>query len=314
MDIYRYRVMVPGSSANIGSGFDVFGVSVGIYSYFALTENNGITYIGKDHVDTELAKNVVFSSFCEVLKEFKQEIPKVGVWIKNHIPLRRGLGSSSVAIIGGLALGYLYLKYKNVLPPDLENFEEFKKKVILPLGIQIEGHPDNITPSTVGGFTISNIDGKNGYQKLNVPENIRFVFVIPEFDVSTSDARNVLPNSYKREDVIFNIRSSVSLVLGILNSDKFLISLGLRDRIHQPYRARLYRGFEKLLDLTSQDISENFVGSFVSGSGPTICCVFSDQPSFSDIEKLRNIVSSSTNINYDIQILTVDNSGVRIIW
>ncbi|MEN2998604.1 MAG: homoserine kinase [Brevinematia bacterium] len=312
MDIYS-KVMVPGSSANVGSGFDIFGIAVGIYSYFSFQEEKRVTYIGKDGIDTELATNLVFTSLSRVLKEFKQSIPNLGIWIKNHIPIKRGLGSSSVAIIGGLSLGYIYLKYKGLLPSNLEDFEVFKEKVIIPLGTEVEGHPDNITPSTVGGFTISNIDGKNSYQKLKVPSNFHLVFVIPEFEIPTSEAREVLPKTYSREDVIFNIRSSLSLVLGVTKNDINLVSLGLRDRIHQPYRAKLYKGFEKLLELGRGDISENFVGSFVSGSGPTICCVFSDQPSFDEIEKLRSIISQRTDIPYDLQILSVDNSGARII-
>ncbi|MCX8029413.1 MAG: homoserine kinase [Brevinematales bacterium] len=313
MDITKYKVMVPGSSANIGSGFDVFGISVSIYGYFSFQDKHEITYIGKDSIDTDLAKNTVFTSFSKVLKEFNQSTPNLGIWIKNHIPIKRGLGSSSVAIIGGLSLGYVYLKHQNLLPDDLHDFNTFREKIILPLGVEIEGHPDNITPSTVGGFTISGLDGKLKYQKLNVPKNLHFVFVIPEFDVSTQSARNVLPLNYKREDVIFNIRSSVSLVLGIVNNDRELISLGLRDKIHQPYRANLYQGFENLLNLKPTDVSENFIGSFVSGSGPTICCVFHTQPSFNDIQKIRNILNQNTNHSYDIQILSVDNIGTRII-
>lgn len=313
MDISRCKVMVPGSSANIGSGFDTFGVSVSIYSYFSLQETNTLTYIGKDKIDSELAKNVVFTSFEKVLKEFNQKLPKIGIWIKNHIPLKRGLGSSSVAIIGGLSLGYVYLKHKNLLPKDLEEFDNFKEKIILPLGTEIEGHPDNITPSTVGGFTISGINNTMSYQKINVPQNFYFVFIIPEFDVPTKEARESLPQTYKREDVVFNIRSASCLILGIIKNDKELISLGLRDKIHQPFRSKLYRGFEKLLDLSSQDISENFIGSFVSGSGPTICCLFNNQPSFEEIEKIRKIISQTTKIPYDLQILSVDNIGARLI-
>ncbi len=314
MDITQFKVMVPGSSANIGSGFDVFGVAVGIYCYFSFQPNPGVTYLGKDSINEDIAKNIVYISFQRVLREFKQDVPRYGIWIKNHIPLKRGLGSSSVAIIGGLSLGYVYLKCINALKGDIENFDVFKEKIILPLGIDIEGHPDNVTPSTVGGFTVSNIDGKNSYFKLNVPDNIHFAFVIPEFDVSTKEAREVLPNSYTKEDVVFNLRSSISLVLGIVNNDKFLISLGLRDKIHQPYRAKLYKGFEKLLSLKIEEISPNFIGSFVSGSGPTICCVFSERPSFEEIEKIRNFVSKNTNIPYDLQILSIDNLGVRIVW
>ncbi|MFN4245689.1 MAG: homoserine kinase [Brevinematia bacterium] len=313
MDISQFKIMVPGSSANIGSGFDIFGVAVGIYCYFSFQNNPGVTYIGKDQIDKDLAENIVLVSLRKLLKEFNQDVPNLGIWIKNHIPLKRGLGSSSVAIIGGLSLGYVYLRYKNVLKGDIENFDVFKEKIILPLGIDIEGHPDNITPSTVGGFTISSIDGENSYYKLNVPDNIYLVFVIPEFDVSTKDARVVLPKFYKKEDVIFNMKSAISLVLGILNNDRFLLSIGLRDRIHQPYRAKLYRGFENLLSLTGDDISQNFVGSFVSGSGPTICCVFNQRPSFSEIERIRDFVSRNTDVSYDLQILSIDNFGARIV-
>ncbi|MCS7298450.1 MAG: homoserine kinase [Spirochaetia bacterium] len=313
MDISRCKVMVPGSSANVGSGFDVFGLAVSIYSYFSLQNNNEITYIGRDDIDKDLAKNTVFTSFSRVLKEFKQDVPKVGIWIKNHIPIKRGLGSSSVAIIGGLSLGYVYLLSRGLLTEELSNFNTFKERIILPLGVEIEGHPDNITPSVVGGFTVSGIDGSMKYYKVSVPENLHFVFVIPEFDVSTQSARSVLPEKYERKDVISNIRSAISLILGFINNDPDLISVGLNDRLHQPYRSNLYKGFEKLLKLSKNEVSERFIGSFVSGSGPTICCVFYSQPSFSEIEKLRDFLKLNNLTSYDIQILSVDNYGTRLI-
>ncbi|MGC8767314.1 MAG: homoserine kinase [Brevinematia bacterium] len=312
MTLPQCIVMVPGSSANVGSGFDVFGIAVSIYSYFSLQEAPKITYIGDGLVSEDIESNIVYISFARILKEFKSEVPKIGIWVKNHIPLRRGLGSSSSAIVGGLLLGYVYLKGKGLLPKDLENIEIAKQKVILPLAMEIEGHPDNVTPTIFGGFTISN-PWANVFEKLNFPESIGLVFVIPNFEVSTSDARKVLPKSYSKEDVVFNLSSSSTLLMGIIKNDKNLISYGLRDKLHQPYRLNLYKGFGNLLSLSSRDISDNFIGSFISGSGPTICFMFYSKPTYEEINKIREYISRYNNIDYDLQILSVDNLGARLI-
>lgn len=312
MNLPRCIVMVPGSSANIGSGFDVFGMAVSIYSYFSFQEDPKVTYIGVGTVSDDLESNIVYTSFARILKEFKVEVPKIGIWIKNHIPLKRGLGSSSAAIVGGLLLGYLYLKSKGLIPTDLEDINVAKKEIFLPLATEIEGHPDNVAPSILGGFTISN-PWANIFEKLNFPENIGLVFIIPDFEVPTSEARKVLPASYSREDVVFNLSSSSTLLMGIVKNDKNLIRYGLKDKLHQPYRISLYKEFSSLLSLNASDISDNFIGSFVSGSGPTLCFMFYSKPNYDEINKIREFIKQNTNANYDLQILSVDNFGARVI-
>ena len=97
MDISKCTVIVPGSSANIGSGFDTFGLAVSIYAYFSFRERKGkvIEYFGVGPKPEEDESNIVFVSFSRILKEFREKIPTdLSIWVKNHIPIKRGLGSS----------------------------------------------------------------------------------------------------------------------------------------------------------------------------------------------------------------------------
>ncbi len=316
MDISKCTVIVPGSSANIGSGFDVFGLAVSIYAYFSFRERRGkvIEYFGVGPKPEEDESNIVFVSFSRMLKEFKENIPtNLSIWVKNHIPIKRGLGSSSSAIVGGLTLGYLYLLSKGKIKGELEDFKVAKEKLILPLAVEIEKHPDNVTPAVIGGFSICNLDSNNKFDRIDFPEDIKLVFVIPEFEVSTEVARKVLPKVYSLEEVVRNLKYAVSLITGVMKRRYDLIKIGLRDELHQKYRKHLYRGFEKLLEIEENEFETHYIGSFVSGSGPTFCLMFLGVPKLNDLLRIRSFLSKETTIDYDIQILSVDNLGVRII-
>jgi len=316
MDVSKCTVIVPGSTANIGSGFDIFGLSVSIYSYFALRDKKDKTveYLGVGPKPKEDESNMVFISFSRILKEFKESIPKdVSIWVKNHIPIKRGLGSSSSAIVGGLTLGYLYLLSHGKVGKELENFDVAKEKLILPLATEIEGHPDNVTPTIVGGFTICNLDGNNKFEKIDFPDELKLVFVIPEFEVSTEEARKVLPSICDFSDAIKNMKYATSLIIGIIKKRYDLIKIGLKDELYQKHRKNLYRGFEKILELNESEFETQYIGSFISGSGPTFCLMFVNSPTSNDIIKIRKFTSSITNEDYDIQILSVDNLGVRFL-
>jgi homoserine kinase len=316
MDISKCTVIVPGSSANIGSGFDTFGLAVSIYAYFSFRERKGkvIEYFGVGPKPEEDESNIVFVSFSRILKEFREKIPTdLSIWVKNHIPIKRGLGSSSSAIVGGLTLGYLYLLSRGKIKGELEDFKVAKEKVILPLAIEIEGHPDNVTPAIIGGFSVCSLDGYNKFDKIDFPEDIKLVFVMPEFEVSTKEARKVLPKMYPLDDVVKNMKYAVSLIIGVMKRRYDLIKIGLKDELHQKYRKHLYKGFEKILELDGGEFETPYIGSFISGSGPTFCLMFLGVPKFNDLARIRDFLSKETSIDYDIQILSVDNLGVRII-
>ncbi len=308
------KIMVPASSANLGSGFDTFGIALSLYCYAELRKgklSNGILiYEGPDKKEEIGVENIVYKSFIRILEELKVPQPKdFHIWIKNHIPIGKGLGSSASAITCGLMLGYIYTKENNLLPKEYENLYIAKEKLILPLAEEIEGHPDNVTPCIMGGFTISGIDSKKRYIKIDFPEDIKLIFVIPNIEVSTKYARSSLPKCYKIKEVVANIRSSPLLILGIVRNDSELISLGLRDEIHQKYRKHLYGHFAKLLDYKDEEL----IGTFVSGSGPTMALLTKTQNIPSFLNRVRKYLSNVPVNSYDIQILRVDNQGARII-
>jgi homoserine kinase len=109
------------------------------------------------------------------------------------------------------------------------------------------------------------------------------------------------------------MKYAVSLIIGVMKRRYDLIKIGLKDELHQKYRKHLCKGFEKILELDGGEFETPYIGSFISGSGPTFCLMFLGVPKFNDLARIREFLSKETSIDYDIQILSVDNLGVRII-
>ena len=181
---------IPATSANIGSAFDSVGLALDLYNEIHIYENNNSKKIDFEITgegEGEIAKddNMILSAMKLVFKRLKAK-PDKGYIIKciNRIPLSRGLGSSSAAIIGGLLTANYILGNKL----SLEN-------EILNMSVQLEGHPDNVSPAILGGI-ISGVVRKDEdfkYVKINPPKGLKAVVAIPNFYLSTEKARNALP-------------------------------------------------------------------------------------------------------------------------
>ena len=166
---------IPATSANIGSGFDSVGLALTLYNEIHIYENDNSKKIefeisgeGENEISTK--DNMIYSAMKLVFKKLKSK-PKKGYIIKciNRIPLSRGLGSSSAAIIGGLLSASYMLGDKLSIEKDILN-----------MAVQIEGHPDNVAPAIMGGFTVAVPDGGRVlYTKTDIPQDITFAAMIP---------------------------------------------------------------------------------------------------------------------------------------
>jgi homoserine kinase len=252
------RVRVPATSANLGPGFDVIGVALSIFNEVWVEGsdkkleieifNEGADKISKDE------NNLVYRSFCKVFERVNKNPKGIKLVLKNTIPLARGLGSSSAAIVGGLVAGNAYLGFPL-------NDEE-----LLRMAVEIEGHPDNVAPALFGGVTICTQIPKLLCVKLPIFE-LDVVLAVPDFEIKTSDSRKILPREVPFEDAKMNVTNVAFLITALYTKRYDLLEIGMQDRLHQPYRSKLIPGFHEVLKRARR---AGALGVALSGSGPTI--------------------------------------------
>ncbi|NPA42039.1 MAG: homoserine kinase [Aquificae bacterium] len=254
------KLRVPATTTNFGSGFDAFGLALNLYNFFEVFEKDAFSV----EIEGE-GKNLPKDENNLVIKVYKTACERYGKSVKpfflkqtNHVPTARGLGSSATAIVGGILI---FEKLHN-LNLSLEDK--------LRLAFEFENHPDNLLPAFVGGFVLCVGGDKLLFKKLPFPEDITLVFVVPDFELSTEKARSVIKKEVPLSDAVFNIQRSSLLVASFLTKDYDLIKFAVEDRLHQPYRSELIRGFDEVL---KAGYDAGAYGVFLSGAGPTVCAL-----------------------------------------
>lgn len=244
MSLQRRRlVRVPGSSANLGPGFDVLAAALALHLELEVKET------GSFAVHTEL--DVPRDRHNLVVRSFEALHPADGFEfrISSEIPLAGGLGSSAAAIVAGL------LAADHLFELDAD---------VAALAVELEGHPDNVAASLHGGFVIS--DGTRTH-RFDAPMGLEAVLVVPSEQLSTEAARGVLPATVPLADAAFNLAHVATLILGLASTDWELIAEGLADRLHQPHRAQLY---PRSAELVERAPSMGALGATISGAGPSV--------------------------------------------
>jgi threonine synthase len=256
---HTYEVKAPATSANLGPGFDVMGLSLSLFNSFSFTKNEKMET--KGFPDLKGKDNLVLSSYEYVFKKLGMEVvPALIEEKQNSIPLSRGLGSSASCIIAGILGANAILKNK------LSLIEEYK------MAIEIEGHPDNVAPCLFGGL-IANIKGNDGYHpyKLKVSSKLRFLLIIPSYCVSTEKARSILPSTYPLESITSNISHMALLPLALEKGNIPLLKEALSDLIHVPYRKKLIKEYEEIENIVAEQCGLPFT---ISGSGSTMIAFY----------------------------------------
>jgi len=223
----------------------------------------------------------------------KREIFKFTFY--NSIPLSRGLGSSSAAIVSAIFAAYSVAGV------------EIDKSEILDIALKYEHHPDNIAPAVMGGFNISMLNGDKVINiKKNIPRGISSIVVIPNKTISTAQSRKSLPHKYTKEDVIYNISRS-SIMSGAFLSERWeLLKEASKDKIHQDYRMK---NMPELFDVQKVALDAGVLMSTLSGSGSTMFnMVYKD-----DIERVRTILRKRFP-SYFIRSYNFDNQGATVIY
>lgn len=255
----RAAVRVPATSANLGPGFDVLGLSLKYFDELSVEVSDGpdqVNVIGEG--ETELPtddKHLVIRSMRAAFDFAGLKVPGLKLTCKNQIPHARGMGSSSAAIVGGIALAR-----------ELMGAERLSVAEFINLAGRLEGHPDNIAPCILGGMTIAWIDNDGHHAvKLDVHPDIVPVVSIPDFKVPTETARGLLPLRIAHDDAVFNLSRS-SLMVYAMTNDPDLLFTATEDRMHQRQRADVMpQTLRAITELRSVGLP-----AVISGAGPTV--------------------------------------------
>jgi homoserine kinase len=239
----RRLVRVPASSANLGPGFDVLAAALSLHLELEVQET------GRFAVQTSL--DVPKDRDNLVVRAFERLHPADGFEfrIASDIPLSAGLGSSAAAIVAGL------LAADHLFELDAD---------VLSLAAELDGHPDNAAAALRGGFVVC--DGTHVH-RFEPPMGLEAVLVVPNETLATAAARWALPAQVPLADAVFNVAHAAILVLGLAGGDWELIGEGLRDRLHQPFRAELYPRSAELLERAG---ALGALGATISGAGPSV--------------------------------------------
>lgn len=287
------KVKVPATSANIGPGFDSLGIAFNLYNTFTFEEiDEGILITGCDgNFNSE--DNLVYLSMIKTFDKVGYKLKGIKIDIEADIPISRGLGSSAACIVGGI-IG------ANQLAGN-----PLSKDEMLKIATEIEGHPDNVCPALFGGMTSSIMeDSEVVYNHIQVANGLRFYALIPDFTLSTHEARAVLPQNISYKDAIYNI-SRVALLISALSNGRFeLLKYGLQDKLHQIYRGEIIPDYYEVVNICHDCGS---IGTFLSGAGPTIMAITYDTniEFENEIQKHLNLL----NKEWVIKELSIDFEG-----
>lgn len=294
-----YTISVPATSANLGPGFDAIGIALSLYNKLEVSTSNKPLYFTWEDENDRLSdeENLIYQSIREVFTSRSLPLPNAAVHIRScGIPICRGLGSSSAAIVSGLAIAYLLLGES----PDKE---KIAKQACL-----IEGHPDNVIPAVYGGLSVTIL--KEGrpplISQIDLPSDLRFMAVIPPYRISTEESRRALPTKYGRSDCIHNAARTALLVNALYKRDYALLRTAFEDAVHHPYRLPLMPDAARIFSLLQQEAS---LGEFISGSGSTLIGVFTQEEGETALPKIRKSLHT-LDPNFAVHLLEADREGL----
>ncbi|MDE2181338.1 MAG: homoserine kinase [candidate division NC10 bacterium] len=296
----RVRVRVPASTANLGPGFDTLGMALSLYNEVELSdEGKGLQLQveGEGKVELEQAgeRNLSVRAAQETLRDLGLQPAGLRVRQINRIPLGRGLGSSAAACLAGIAAA------ARLAGVQLSTDE------LLARALPFEGHPDNVTPALMGGLTASAIvAGRVVAAKVPVPAHLKAVVVVPDLELATKRAREVLPKQVPFADAVFNLTRLALLLAGLVTDHPELLAPGTEDRLHQPYRAALLPGMEAILE---EGRRAGALATCLSGAGSSLLALVS-----ADGEEIGQRMSKRWRREFGIEnrvhLLEIDRQGL----
>ena len=254
------RVQVPASTANLGPGFDCLGMALELYNTVEVIPTSRgllIDVLGEGAADLPRDEhNLVFQAVQRVFRQVGYSPAGLKLRLLNQIPVARGLGSSTSAIVGG------------VIAANLLSGGKLSVKEMIVLASSVEGHSDNVAPAVLGGIVVSvQAEGEVKYLKIQPPPGLKGVVAIPDFAFTTKTSREILPTQVTFQDATFNGGRVALLVAALQQGDLSLLGVAMEDRLHQSLRSSYIPGFKKVLAAAKLAGAR---GVTLSGAGPTV--------------------------------------------
>jgi len=335
-----FTVTVPATTANLGPGFDCIGAALSLYNSFqfsllepSATEKLKITVTGAEAAKVKTDdSNLAYVAFVKLYDRLNQSPPPVAIHIDMQVPLARGLGSSATAIIGGL------VGANELAGAPLSQVE------VMQLAIELEGHPDNVVPALLGGCRLAASNappqpplskgglreefpltdagltqspplskggqGGGSWEICDIPwhPNVVPVVAIPDFELSTAEARKVLPADYSKADAIFNAAHLGLLVRALETGNENWLRCALQDKIHQPYRQSLIKGYEAVQQAALNAGAYEMV---ISGAGPTLLAL-TDVANAVAVEKGMAAAWMEFGVKAEVRAIALDTQGAQV--
>jgi homoserine kinase len=289
------RVKVPASTANFGPGFDSLGLAVSLYATLCFWEDeDGLKIEGCDDA-YKTENNLAVVAYKKVLSRLSIPFQNLGVRIDSEIPVSRGLGSSAALIVAGLLAG------------NAAHGAKLSKSTLFSLATELEGHPDNVAAALFGGFTASMLqNGVPNMARYEIDPSLRFLALVPDFEISTQAARASLPKTVPLSDAVFNLSRMGVLLKALEYGDDPLIAAALDDKLHQPYRSKLIPGYETVRGFA---LNTGCTAFYISGSGSACMCVYRSE---SFPERMKGLIAGLPN-NWHTIPLNIDHEGAVLL-
>lgn len=297
----KWKIKVPGSTANLGPGFDSIGLAINRYLTIEATPDDRwrFTYSNREYQDLPTDEdNLIYKAVkhTAIYKGITDSLPGCHVTIHSDLPLARGLGSSAAAIVAGIELANVLL--------DLSLSQSEKVRI----GSLFEGHPDNIGASICGGLTVaSHIENDETFIIPCGSPKMALAIMVPPNQLLTSLSRGVLPRDLSFKKAVKGSSVANVMVAALLKGDYNMVGQMMsRDVFHEPYRSSLIPDLDKIKKLVR--LNDNVYGASLSGGGPSIMLYLKQETSHRTVKELKLSFS-----NYSIDLLQIEREGSTVI-
>lgn len=289
-------VRVPASTSNLGPGFDTLGVALKLYNFVRILPagSKGIRLVSPiEPTKHDGALAMVSEAAALFFKRTRQTAFGFEVSLKSQVPLSRGLGSSATLRLGVIA------GLNELTGAGLDRHR------LLALATELEHHPDNAAPAALGGFTAAGfVDGGVRCLRFPVRPRLKFVILIPRYEVSTSKARQLIPTTFTRADTVHNLNRSALITAAFASQTYEALGGVLDDRVHEPYREQLIPELRRVIKAGEK---AGAIGGWLCGSGPAIVCVTVQKPDAVARAMRRPLPNS------EVRVLAADNEGIKVL-
>ncbi len=295
-----FSVRVPATSANLGPGFDALGMALDLANVVHVAPAGALAVRIEGEGASVLAEgpnNLVYQAMTCLAERLGEPLPPVRLHCVNAIPLARGLGSSSAAIVAGLvAANHLF---GDRLAPD----------ALLELAVALEGHPDNVAPALLGGVRVC-VQTDAGVCQAPVPlrRPLRAVLFVPDFPMPTEAARRALPTTVPLHDAVFNLGRAALLVAALATGAYDLLREATRDRLHQPARTALFPAMPAFF---AAALEAGALGACLSGAGSTVLALVETQTAA--VAAALETVAAREGIGGRIITTAIGAEGARVL-